>query len=494
MSNLWSEIESQEERAKDDLDPLNPDYLWQVTSSDEIKTAIRDSHNKKHGLVYHTKATGLPSHQWYLGDRVIVYLNPSSEYHLGDPKYNDKRGLDKYILNEFGCTTNFFKGLVESGLLFVKVDKLKIRGSDDNGAPRYSNTISGQIEDLFKDYPNNVIFNKSIETSISSKLGKGDFDLFLKDQKKQVSFSGLSLLGETDSNKKHVPMTVRNVTWKDPLDKVKENYARLEILRQYFEDLNRKDDEKTVRESLDYFSARNFKDEQEVANLAYDTYLHWGTPIFYSLVSGINSVGLGTLDQTELASMQNSNKGSILFRLKTEIFGRPSKGKEKWVSRLNESLEDWGEEHSMGYYPNIGLREKKVLDLMKPYKTLNSPDFMDWVLDIVQPPILISIAAYLPAFTVPQIAAVLVGLDTAIFAYSLHRGGKQLMAREVLDPRDALIPLKAGIKEAWMNDENQFNLKNVNGFYRDVRFRVASFNYACKGSNYLSYATQPVGA
>ncbi len=445
MVDLWDTIDYQKQQAKNQ-DIFKQSYLSHITNSKNLDKAISDAQKHKHGLVYHTKATGLPCHQWYLGDRVVVYLNPS-EGHLNNEMYNNKRGLEEYILNEFGCTKDFFEKLIKSNALFVKLDE----------KDKYPSKIQYQIEQLLNQhhYSENIIFAKAIETSISSNLHSSDFDQLLNTEMKNTSFNNINLINNNS------PMTVRGVVWNNSFGKVKENYARLKILHDYFSIMEHEDEKCLIDSNLQSFQSPVITTAQELADFAYDTYLKLGTPIYYSLMSGTNSMGVASLNQS-IITKNNGTDGKKFELIKSSIMKRGKRKKSN--GDIRQLIEGWGAISTS----NISNK----LDIISTYenwviKSLNEsgnalirPYVLDLITDLVPQPIIYYLSTSKLEYAISQAF-----VDIAMFSYSY------------LKDRRTAIPLKAGSREPWMKQENTFNIMDTEGFYRKVSFKMFSFNY-----------------
>ncbi|WP_287950755.1 hypothetical protein [Acidiplasma sp.] len=442
--SVWDVIDDQERSAQQTQDIFSSnysssDYFKKITGNDALKDAIDNARKQKHGLVYHTKATGLPCHQWFLGDRVIVYLNPSKG-HLGDEKYNNSGGLEKYILKEFGCTKNFLIKLIDNNLLFVKLDK--------KGA--YQNKIRHEIEDLFlKDYFNSIIFAKAIETSISSELNQNNFQTLLANEEKKVNFTNLNLLPKNKSIK------VRGVTWNNPMDKVKENYARLKILAEYFKNRQMTTEENLTMGTLNNFQKQQFRNGQELADFAYDAYLQIGTPIYYSLGSKTNSMGIASLNQSKVA--KNIDKNGQKFKLTRQFINTTKQ------QNIRNILESWGQYVKGNPLPSkVDGYEQDVISTLHKSAFLD-PDILDWITDIGT-----SIPLYFLAPSRLEFAILNGVFDTVMLIFSRLEKRKGVTE----------IPLKAGRRQPWFKEYKLFELGKIKGFYKDVSFKVFSFDYA----------------
>jgi hypothetical protein len=460
-TSVWEVIDDQERSAQQTQDIFSSnysssDYFKKITGNDALKDAIDNARNPKHGLVYHTKATGLPCHQWFLGDRVIVYLNPSKG-HLGDEKYNNSGGLEKYILNEFGCTKNFFKKLIDNNLLFVKLDK--------KGA--YKNKIRDEIENLFlKDYFNSILFAKAMETSISSKLNQNNFETLLNNEKKKVNFTNLNLLPKNQGIK------VRGVTWNNPMDKVKENYARLKILAEYFDKSRMTTEEKLTRDTLNNFQRQQFCNGQELADFAYDAYLQIGTPIYYSLGSKTNSMGIASLNQSKVA--KNINKIGQKFKLYTRQFINTIK--QQNTRNILESLESWGQCVKQGN-PSPSIVDSHEQELMK---ALDTKRFEGLDILYAMQPFWLLIPVYFLSSSRLEFYSIQGLINVGMLILS------RLMGRNKTE-----IPLYAGERLPWLNEEQLFQLGKIKGFYKDVSFKVFSFDYANQSNVLNLYKSIP---
>jgi len=386
---------------------------------------------------------------------VTVYLNPSKG-HLGNGKYNNSGGLEKYILNEFGCTKNFFIKLIDNNLLFVKLDK----------KDAYQNKIRYEIEDLFlKDYFNSIIFAKAIETSISSELNQNNFQTLLANEKKKVNFTNLNLLPKNQSIK------VRGVTWNNPMDKVKENYARLKILAEYFKNRQMTTEENLTMGTLNNFQKQQFCNRQELADFAYDAYLQIGTPIYYSLGSKTNSMGITSLNQSKVA--KNINKNGQKFKLDTRQFINTTK-----QQNTRNILESWGQYvKQRNPLPSIvDSYEQKVISTLHKSAFLD-PDILDWITDFGT-----AIPFYFLAPSKLEFAILGGVVDTGMLIFSRLEKRKGVTE----------IPLKAGRRQPWFNEYQLFQLGKIKGFYKDVSFKVFSFDYAKNRSHNIlnSYNTK----
>ena len=262
--NVWKVIEKQ----KEDAIKSDKEYkkFLEETLDEPFREYFQASWKNKIPLEYHTEAVGKPVYHPLTISRVLLYFNPNRLR---------ENTLKKESLEWFGMSIDSLKKYVENGWIIVQL----------NTAETYSDRARQEIEDFFKNLEAKPIYVNIVDDLLPSVLGHDNKTLkdFLNEKEKEIKE-----LYKKWCNIFKKPIKVHGAIIGP--DKVKENYIKLEFLRDVFEN---KGDQGTVDAiNVELKHLEEAKDRKELAQRAYTAFLIYGTPILYCDGSGYVSVGL----------------------------------------------------------------------------------------------------------------------------------------------------------------------------------------------------------
>ena len=247
----------------------NKEYIefLRDTLDKPLKEYFQESWDNKIPLEYHTEAAGKPVYHPLTMSRVLIYFNP---------KRLEKNTLKEESFNWFGMTLDSLKDYVKNGWIIVQL----------NSYDKYSEKSKKEIEDFFKDLDAKPMYVNIIDDLLPSYLCYDNMtleDVLIKKEKeyriKELYKKWQNIIKKPV--KKHGVVIAAN--------KVKENYLKLEIIRDTFE---RKGDQEAVDNiNIELNYLKEIKNSDELAQRAYTSFLMYGTPILYSDGSGFVSVG-----------------------------------------------------------------------------------------------------------------------------------------------------------------------------------------------------------
>jgi hypothetical protein len=263
---IWEDIEYQKEMAIGSDEEYKK--FLEETLDDPLKKYFQESWDKKIPLEYHTEAVSKPVYHPLVISRVLVYFNP---YQLkGKKKYRD---LKEYSFKWFGMSLECLKKYVEKGWVIVQL----------NTEDKYDGDSRNEINEFFRNLKARPIYVNIVDDLLPSFAGEDKtLESILSEEKNRVKD-----LHERWLNIVKKPIKLHGVVIN--ADKVMENYLKLKLLRDVFEN---KGDQKTANGiNIELKFLEESKNPIELAQRAYSSFLIYGTPILYCNGSGFVSVG-----------------------------------------------------------------------------------------------------------------------------------------------------------------------------------------------------------
>lgn len=263
--DIWKDVEYQKEQAM----KSNKEYkvFLEETLDKPMKGYFQESWDNKIPLEYHTEAVGKPVYHPLTISRVLIYFNPDR---LRD------RTLKEESLEWFGMTLGSLKEYVENGWIIVQL----------NTADTYNKKSQQEIENFFNGLDTKPIYVNIVDDLLPSYLGYDNKMIkdVLSEKEKEYRIKELY---KNWCNIIKKPIEIHGV--KISADKVKENYLKLEILRDAFNSKRDKEAADNINVELKYLE--KIKNPEELAQRTYTSFLIYGTPILYCDGSGFVSVG-----------------------------------------------------------------------------------------------------------------------------------------------------------------------------------------------------------
>ena len=264
--DVWNEIETQKENViKSDKEYKK---FLEETLDNPLRKYFQESWKNKIPLEYHTEAVGKPVYHPLTISRALLYFNPNRLR---------ENTLKEESLKWFGMTIDSLKEYVKNGWVIVQL----------NTAETYSDSSRQEIEDFFMGLEAKPIYVNIVDDLLPSHLGHDNKMLkdFLNENEKE---DRIKELYKKWCNIIKEPVKAHGVIIGP--DKVKENYIKLEFLRDIFEN---KGDQETVNAiNAELKHLEETKDCEELLQRTYTAFLIYGTPILYCDGSGYVSVGL----------------------------------------------------------------------------------------------------------------------------------------------------------------------------------------------------------
>ena len=169
-------------------------------------------------------------------------------------------------------------------------------------------------------------------------------------------------------------------------------------------------------------------------------------------------MGMASLNQSKVA--KNIDKNGQKFKLTRQSINTTKQQNTRNI------LESWGQYVKQGnpLPSKVDGYEREMISTLHKSAFLD-PDILDWITDI-------GTAIPLYFLTQSRLEFAIIGgvVDTGMLIFSR------------LEKRNGVteIPLKAGRRQPWFNEYQLFQLGKIKGLYKDVSFKVFSFDYARK--------------